>query len=72
MPAGTELWARVEATLPRVPRAQYEPPYVADTDSVDVRYVSLSTVNQSPPKKVWATIQDTDIIQHYQENATAR
>ena len=72
IPPGSELWARVAGRLPRTPTALYAEPFVAEQidpaegePAIDVRYVSLSTVNRSPPKSVAATLQDSDIVEHY-------
>ena len=62
---GEYLWARVTGKMPRTPGSLYSPPYVANASDYDVRYVSLSAVHRTIPFRNFATVADTQIIEHY-------
>jgi len=60
-----ELWARVSGILPQTPTSLYEEPYVGNMKDYDVRYISISSVNRSPPSIVYQTVKDEEIVEHY-------
>jgi len=69
-----QLWARLSAVLPETAAGLYEEPFVGEARDYDVRYVSISSVNRSPPSMVYKTIRDDEIVlamnkhNHYEYN----
>ena len=61
-----DLWARVQAKLPRTPRSLYAAPFVANTSAYDVRYVSFTSASRAFPLRTFETLTDKHIRQHYQ------
>ncbi len=68
LPEG-DLWARVQATLPRTPRSLYAAPFVANQSAYDVRYVSFTSASRALPLRSYETLTDKSIRQHYQAHA---
>ena len=64
-PSGQTLWARIRGVLPVTPNSIYFPPYVANQTDYELRYVSISSYNRSPPGLVFKTLKDHDIVDHY-------
>jgi len=62
-----DLWARVQAKLPRTPRSLYAAPFVANTSAYDVRYVSFTSASRAFPLRTFETLTDKNIRQHYQD-----
>jgi len=60
-----QLWARVSGVLPQTPTSLYSSPYIGNFRDYDIRYVSISSVNRSPPSLVYQTLKDGDIVDHY-------
>ena len=58
-----ELWARVSGVLPVTATSLYRKPYIGNPQSFDIRYVSISSVNRSPPGVVFRTVSDTEILE---------
>lgn len=58
------MWARLTGTLPRTTTSLYTSPFVGEPDNYDVRYISISSINRSPPSAVFETFMDEDILLH--------
>jgi len=59
------VWARLAGVLPSTAGGVYSEPYVGDPSSYDVRYVSISSTNRSPPSAVYKTVKDSEIREHF-------
>ena len=53
--------------LPLTANSLYDEPYVGDPTNFDIRYVSISSINRSPPSAVMKTVKDDEIITHLKE-----
>jgi hypothetical protein len=59
----TTLWARLSAVLPDSADGLYSAPYVGEPKDYEVRYISVSSVNRSPPSVVYRTLKDEEIFE---------
>ncbi|GMI10953.1 hypothetical protein TrVE_jg5883 [Triparma verrucosa] len=59
-----DLWARVAGELPLTANSLYDSPYVGDPTNFDIRYISISSINRSPPSAVMKSVKDDEIIAH--------
>jgi len=59
-----KLWARLSGKLPKTPNSLYDTPYVGDPLEYDIRYISISSINRSPPSAVMMTLKDDEILSH--------
>ena len=59
------LWASIKGTLPLTPGSLYEPPFIANICSYDIRYISISSGDRSFPLQTHSTINDNDIKRYY-------
>ncbi|GMI32325.1 hypothetical protein TrRE_jg6375 [Triparma retinervis] len=59
---GSGLWARLSGTLPTSTTSLYSSPYVGEPEAYDVRYISISSINRSPPSVVYRTFMDEEIL----------
>lgn len=61
-----DVWARVEAKLPRTPSSLYSPPFIANQSDYDVRYISFTSASRAFPLWTFETLTDKSIRQHYE------
>jgi hypothetical protein len=58
----SSLWSRLSGVLPVSTVSLYSSPYVGEPENYEVRYVSISSINRSPPSIVYKTFMDEEIL----------